>query len=613
MSQPLWLTPEARQARDRVVHDRGVEVFPDFVTDDPRMLALNRSLAEKLTDFASSGEIDRFGISDHTGLSGDFYALLNVGGRPMMQSNYPPTSNAKLRESLGLSADFVSARHRKIAEALFDAMFPRGAWEPTELPFSRLSSTCNPFFYKGVDRKLELANHVFSNVETIVRMYSAGKLQELYRDLKWIMAYYLVARLQPDSVKFQDGVFTPKAREVNDLEYAISGGRRGKRFDADKSLVINGALLEDHFRVRRRTAYGMAFMANIIWQAVIQPYRRYYGDTLGATFKHRGLADINRKIANFQEVVGTDVKQFDQSAPDFLIDFFVGRMPVRDDLKVLLRDMFSAPYYAPCQNVGEEGAGIWVGNPLDKGDFTLKMGLPSGISPNSVFGNYCNCFTYLCAADDHGGMVLERGVLEILLHSDPELALLTMSDDNLTCTSGRGVEVTSAWLRKLENGELISPYLKHELERPTSYLGGLLITDQRQVKKVVPNLKSFVVNWFVPERSVGSAMREAWFVGWLERARYYAEAPRFSHVKEILDREIRNQLGFDPDVMALSYKERYRAPFYAATTVDVEVLINPDTLNYKYSREDLSPELQAMFSAVIPAEESAKIAPFMEA
>lgn len=610
MSSNLWLTPSAIQARDRVVYDRGVDIFPDYPSDTPEMFATLRAMASDLTKLSTSTQ-DKWGITDHNGLTGDFWALHNAAGHPMINSNYPPISNAKLREELGLSNHFVSARHEAIFRAVHKAMF--SSWSPRAARIARISSTCSPHFQKDVKFKLQMANHLFQNVGDVIAKWNKGDLEGLFRDHRFMASYYLVARMQPDKItRREDGTLEPKAREYNDFEYALTGGARGFRGPSSKELIINGQPILDFFRVRRRTAYGMSAMANYLWLAVIDGFRLGYFTELAPTVKHRGIPDLNDKISRFSFAFGTDVKQYDQSVPSFMIDAFVDWMPVKDSLKPYLRDLFSAPYYAPPQMVGEDPPGKWMGNPLKRSNFKLEMGLPSGISPNSDFGKWSNISAYLCALDDIGGNISARGEDNILRHLDPDLALLNCGDDNVTMFSERSKKMAEAWYRPLEEGKLISPYFKHELESPVSFSGALLTRNQYGELHFIPNLKSMAVNWFVPERSAGSRAREAWFIGWLERSKYFMSAPRYSDVKETIDRVLYDNLKLNADVLAKAESQKWRAPIAALTAEDVAVIINPDTLAWKYDSAEISPEVDALFSASIPVELIEKIAPYMQ-
>jgi hypothetical protein len=510
--------------------------------------------------------------------------------------------NTPVREALELKDIWISERHEQIWRAVFDCMF--GDREPTSAKLSVPSSTTLPFFEKDVAFKKMMFAYMARHIEEILDLLNKGQLEELWARHRFIISYFLVGRLQVDSVTMINGQLTVKERWVNDFTYALTMGERGYRGPSDRSVHLNGVLIPNMWGVRRRTAYGLSACINYLLAAFMAGWRESYGKRFEFTWKHRDAEGILSKIRRYQHVIGFDVKQFDQAVSAKMLDTWADWLPVEDRAKILFKLAFHAPYFAPPQ-FADERVGHIMGNPMRLQDFRVNYGLPSGVAPNPDIGKWVMSSVYLCMIDDYFKDTLEFGVSRILEGQHERYAILNMGDDNLTLTNSDGFNQHVRGLLATAEGRLqLSPYLCIEHESPYAFLGNVLYEDEAGRTQVSPNLLSFIQNWLVAERSVGSKMRQFWPIGWKERKLHYMKAPGFNTLWGIFDQAYSDLMGIKPDVLASKAAEELRLPaIEVRSAADLDVLEDPSKLYYKYDAHDVSPEIYDRYVSSIPVEE----------
>lgn len=589
----------AKRAMFRYPRAESVEMFPGIRSLDPKYLRLTEEVATFSEKW--SIDIDDHGLAGSSAITSDFRAVLTVTGVPMSPVTIPVVSNKSLREEYALADRFLTERHERIFNALFDAMF--GFWRSAAVPLRKEGSTTFPMFTRDMAvKKLYLMNFL-KNQRKITELFLKGNLKQLYKEYGVLAAYYIGVRTQSDKVLLENGTYKSKDREVSSLEYALTGGRSGKRGVADKRVFWNGQLIANHFAGRRRTVYGLSGSMNYGLSAIFQGFREYYLKEYAFTWKHKGHTDTERKLSRFKDFIGFDVKQHDQFVAPWLVDRIFDRLSlyVNEQICELMRLAYRAPMFQPSPWVGGERAGFWIGDPFDLSTFTNDVGLPSGIAMNPDIGKLGMTWVYLCVIDDYFKDVLEFGIEHILKGLHPSYAILNMSDDTVIATNS---ETFLPHLRAMQDeGSPLSPYMVLEKEEGIAFLGGIALKRHGEVC-VVPNIVSFVVNFLAAEHGIRASARGDWAMGWIERQRYYSAAPLFEEVRAMTAEAIKKHLGFDIDLLARQTLAGQKIPPPEAyTEADRLVMINPDAMFYKVDINDLSPFFLDQLVAVVPAEE----------
>jgi hypothetical protein len=576
-------------------------IYPDVVSDSPDYLAFTERLAKRLSSTFKPA-VDDTGVAGPNAIAGDFLQLLTVPGYQMSQLSVPPVDNTLIRQELGLVEDFVSPRHRQIAEVLFDAMFSDAA--PSKVSIRRQASTGSPDYVNDVPKKKSELRLALENIDDFLNLIDNDDLEGLYERFNATIVQTIGQRVQADKVTCDGDKCSSKDREVNDELAARTGLREGKREPASKRVVINGATVKNHFAGRRRTVFGMSFVPNYVMATFFSMFRAVYLDRYAFTWKHRTSDSILEKMRRYKFLAGFDVKQFDQTVPRFLIDLFAQRIGDRTDPRFgkLTRLMFSAPFVMPYPWV--EGASdaqfdpLFGTDPFVTATFKFNMGLPSGISCNPDMGKFVMMFQYLVIADDFFHNVLEVGVDTILRGEHDEYAFLNMGDDCVVLSNNEQFNIY------VNETRYEAQYFSVTKESPISFLGNVPYRDDRGELQLAPNIISFFVNWLVPEHGIDSYQRRNfWAIGDRERRQHYARAPSYPEAYSIFEEEFQATYGRTPSSITAQYYESQKG-LGALSTIDALVLQNPDYLQYRYDEKDVSQEVLDMITTSIPADEA---------
>lgn len=598
---PLLQSPGLKRVLQRKRYSRGMDLYPNVMSDDPKTMRMLEALAIKLTD-ALPFKVGDDGVVGSNAIAGNFYNLLTTAGYGMDPASIPPMNNQKIRENLKLRGDFKTARHKEIAARLFDLMFSTAI--PAKLSIRREASTGSPDYVNDVPKKKRELRHALENLNDYLQLVNDDDLTQLYVEYNSPIVQTLGERTQADSVILDSNGFKSKDREVNDELAARTSLASGRRFVANKQVVVDGQQIKNHFAGRRRAVYGMAFVPNYIVASVFSCFREHYLERYSFTWKHRTPESILEKMKRYKYLAGFDVKQFDQSVPTFLIDYFCDRLKdVCDNrLAKLIRLMFSAPYVMPHPSIytGQDVDPIdplFGDDPFDPASFVMELGLPSGISCNPDFGKYVMVFQYLCLIDDYYGDVVETGIDSILMGDNARYALLNMGDDCVLLSDD------DVFYKHVNDEQYVTDYFAVERETPISFLGNVPYRTDSGELRLAPNVASFFVNWLVPEHGVSSAKRKHfWAVGDRERRQHYAKSPAYPEAYGMYEEEFYKHIGRTPSSITAEYYDTQRK-MNSLSFIDALVLQNPDYLQYRFDPEDVSPEILDLLITSIPAEE----------
>lgn len=580
----FFIGKDAGQHFKRTYEPREVEVYPGIKSFDPRYLRFTGKLSDALYDKFPSVILPS-GFYDKNAIATNFGELRTVAGYPMSPMTYTPVHNERLRDSLNLAKGFVSERHRKLFQKLIALRYAQH--DGTAGKISKLSSSVFPIFTKDMQKKVGHLTNLANHADEVLGLAAKGDLKTLYDKFGALVAYEAVPRWQYDGVKIDtNGLRVTKPREVNDLEYALSEGERGSRFVADKSVFIDGSYVKEHFATRGRTASGLSNSVNAFSTAAFEGLRHYADSTYHMTYKHRGREEITNKFRKFPLVMGLDVTQYDQSFPEWLVDEWISLMPFTDNMKALVTLEMKAPmFFSAVDSISKP---IWTGDPLDSSYFNQFKGLPSGIFATSAIGKDFMTWTVLCLFDDYYHDVLEN-MDKILKWEHPKYALSNMGDDSvLHISDQRFYDMLIMKNETSENG--LSPYFIVDMELGIRFVGNVAYSDENDDIQVCGNLGTYFGNMLVPERGLGSAMREFGIYGLLERRNAYCDAPKFYEAEEVFLKLWYDTFGVNWND---GLQDRMKLPAnlegQVISQADLEVYLDSSKLHYKYEANEISP------------------------
>lgn len=621
------------------LRSNGIPVIPavdskdPIFSDDPRLIRFKRQLVEKTMQFEP--HIDEHGFADHNGITKDFSALLTVAGYKAAPLSVSMIDNVVLAQELKLAPNFITARDRDIFASVHKCMF-----EEIRATNLAVRKKANSGFIHLTTDPLEKQGLIFHYLDHFVdrsslRSPQAKKLKPIATCLKdkdysallvdhqSILINRAGLRCQADGATTTDGVnFTPKSRQANTLEFALSAGRRGYRFDVDKSLRPRGRIsIDDEGFVRRigdaipncfasrtRLVWGAPVAPNYYLKAFFTLFREYYLNEYDFTWKHREPDQTIEKIKRYRHMIGVDVKAFDTTIQPWLIDFFLSKFDTVLDQSVigLMSHLFHMPFFQSSLNPTSDGTkvdGFLIGDPLNGDDFRVCMGLPSGIACNPDFGKWIATSTYLCLFDRYFNDVMEVGVNVILKGEHPNYGLLNMSDD---CVLMSNDDKFSQWLNAFIEQEE-SFYLRIEIEKGVEFLGTVYFKDKSNELQWSPQISSMFVNDLsAREHSVEAKhVKPFYSIGFQDRIAHYGKAPLFDQVYDIAD-----QLYFDcfgesyaaRSSWLLDHPEPILLDLVPQTPIDREVLADPSKISWKFQPSEISPHILAHFASSITFE-----------
>lgn len=565
---------------------RAIDPFPELFSDNPDYLDMCTRVAHRLHTELPPKKVLPNGFFDENAITTNFQELNTVAGYNMVPATYAVINNKLLRSEIYLNDDFESERDKKIFEELMAVRYP--THDGSRGKISRISSSTFPFFSKDVDLKANHLSLLLKNGDKIKKFINSGDLKKLYKELKLLFGMVDVYRSQADIFVEENGEFVPKKRKVNDITYSTSGGAIGKRFDADKSVVVGGRVLRGKSSCRARTAYGFSNAPNLLMTAAFEGFRHYADSTYYQTYKHTTRESILEKINKFKNAVAVDVTTYDQTVPKFLMDTWIRCSPFNAFGKELLDLMVNAPMFY--RGVSQESSPYWTGDPLDIEFFNQYRGLISGLFSTSAMGKDFFTFCLLTILDKVYGDVLGN-VEKILRWEHPVYAITNMGDDsNIHSNDDKLIHWIEKQLATTQYG--MSPYFKVDIEDGFKFLGNIGYIDKDGNKQLCGDLGTYFKNMLVPERSISGSHRKYGVYGLLERRSVYSSHPLFSVADAIFQEEFRKSFG----VNWLDYMEKYlvmpkNEEARVMSQAEIEVVLDPSKLHYKYNEDDIGEDI----------------------
>lgn len=598
-----------------------VQVYPGLLSVDPAYDEFKYQLAVEATKMFPAN-IDANGFADHTAVTRDFSGLLTSAGVKMSHANIPPINRDKMLSDKNITNSFVNYRHERIFRSLHKHIFGHRVSE-CSAHFQVKSSLTMPTHFGGPGSQLqkqEMFREIALNADDILDKIDRDDLSGLYRDYSMYFGMKLVERLQAEGCKdLLAGDLTGKDRYVADFDYVISGGASGRRFVADKDIITKGLFGLDYgLGARVRTAYATCGQVNALLTMILAGSREYYFNEFGYTWHHSTPQNIYEGIIDFESIVGLDATTMDQYVPKFLMDLHSEWMADYFDARYakLISWINGMPYYAPQLSIGAQP--FWMGDPRDVDTFNIDIGLSSGRADNPDIGKWYMTGVYFCLMDDFTKDLLEQGptdeasIAEVLKGNHPAFGLKDMGDDAMIGIkkgySSLGSKLYSELALEGERDKCqLSRYAVLDVEHGIAFLGNVIWSNElKQIQRPKPNPVTFLINRHCPERGINTGMRQYWGHGILAAVEHYSRAGSVISDLLALEKDLWRRYLPEyptPDQFARLAAIRQPLPIRSSlSTADIDVLLDPTKLFYKYSVHDISSDVADLFTSTVEGE-----------
>lgn len=624
-------SPSALRNRDKQYSEGPIEVQRGIMSTDYDFLRLKDTLSRTLTAQLPP-TVDEDGRVSGNGIRSNFYGLRYVGGYGQIPATYPLVDNSHLRVEKGLVNSWSAPWHENCARALARLFFRD--IEPVPLKLRTNSSSMMPFYTKEMTRKKELARYALASGRKASELMMAGDYLTAWTQYYIGGAYHTVYRRQAsDAMTYEKGVFTPKARPVADLEFALTGGRSGSFAPSDRTLKLEGVRIPDGFaRERNRTAMGGPLGLNVNLMVIAQAVRQHIYTEFPYTYHHTTRSSQQEDMRKMGYIIAADVSNHDWYWATFIVDTIadeLSEMGYADWWVHLYKTRFKLPNYVT--DVSPTEGNILLG---DWRDPQNNGGLPSGNAFTDLDGCFLMTLVYFLIQVEHTYPEIIRElntiegaerVLTSYLKGNLPISLKDKSDDALlgwpdTYLHGRARKLHD----KMKAGESVSPYMIVSYEHGGAFLGSILLyptSGQTTGLTLIGNVNSLAVNQFSPEYGVQSnikdrtkARRPYPGLAWKTLSQNYGTAPGYAEAMEIIEHEYAKVYGesyrafretwLQDDERRLMDDLRSRQlSLPELTPLEIEVLLDPSKLDWKYSTGDVSQSIVDLMFNGIPLEE----------
>lgn len=562
-----------------------VQTFPGLRSFDTASLTFLRELRDGLNASFKVDLDDELFTS--TGIHTNFDRLACPAGYFQNPMSYTAVDNSLYREELGLSPEY-SPRQRAIMTELWKIVASDITPAPVNVP--KMSTGGMRRFTSDPQWKLSFAEWLLdhANFESMLNMVDSKDSLGLANTYETVYATYIQKRGQVDE--------PGKVRTVFDLEYALSGGRKGGSFPTDKKVVIDGREWSDFSAIRARVVHAGPWTINCFLQILSSAMMRSMFERFPTVF-HINTPEQIEGQTNGRYIYCSDVTEYDRSMSrdairlphDVLKEFWDPRI-----IDASWR-LFTSPYYAkPLDLAGRKG--LWVLDPMNWDD-EVFAGNRSGHAWTSLLAKVNKVGESLFVIDKIYP-VLGR-VKEFLLGKMP-MGLINNGDDEVIWSINKSDMNKFARLREDKS---TGHYLVNR-EVGNGFSGSLLVkpTDELRYVATAKIHTSFEKMW-VPERPIGGLHRPYWPIGFSTRVNTLSQTDLGREALEIHMHTYRKILmpilGEFHDVLA-SATSQMDLHIEDLTTKDRDVLDSPDKLHYLYDEKEISPKVLDEITSKIP-------------
>lgn len=607
-SKPVWA---------RRMKDAGVEIMPGFLSDSPEVIDFLDKTIDTLSAIYDGKDVLDDGTVGRSGVHEPFDRYKTVSGYSMKPMSFTTVDNKSIRTEKGLPNEWRRPRDKELFEQLCHLFFREIKFK--NIKTNRISTSGFPEFETAYEKKIEWIDEILqsNNIDAVMKKVRLHDLRGLLVDHNLVIASAVNKRRQDD--------LQSKIRLVVDYEYAVTSGREGRRFAANKEVILRDGSVVDGFSAQRiRPVKGSPIRLTALLQPFAAGVRASIADRFAFNFKHTTDEDSAEKLNRYGHLCSTDYTEFDSTYPGFMRESMLKVMEFYFDPAIieLARLSFASPYFQPAvyalpANATEEQAaaleksdpGRWVGNPLDINDFIFNSGIVSGNPFVDIEGKLGGTFDSMVKFDYILGDMDKR--LEAWLSGrDPLIANRNQGDDNQALSSDlelikRFSEVTLAKDEGKKDDNGVAPYkysyFAADLEKGHVFTGKITTWyndrgDRGDKLIVIPRVGGFL-RWFTHERGINAITREFWPIGFFERQSIYGLNPAWGDVWREASQQWTKSTGTSLETLAAkAYNASTMPKVNVKTLADLEVLLDPQKLSWFFTDDDaVSPNVRAIF------------------
>lgn len=569
-----------------------IEVLPGVFSFDRPLLEFQRALSNDLNErFPVDLDEELFST---TGIHATFDNLRCPAGYFQDPMSYTTVDNSLYRRELGLS-DGYTTRQRSLAEEFWTLIFSNAKLAPVNV--AKLSTGGMRRFTSSAQWKVDFANFVLSptNLPRVLDAVRAADWMTLANDFEMLFATYIQKRGQVDA--------PGKVRQVFDLEYALSGGRRGKVFPTDGRVAMpDGGVYDDFAAMRARVVHAGPYAINCVLQVPATVTMQAMFELFPKTF-HVNTREQIKAIIDGHYIYCSDVTEYDRSMSRQAIE--VPHECMREFWDDRLVDMswrlYTAPYFAKPLQVPKKGLkqrGQWV---LDPTDWKQEVfaGNRSGHAFTSLIAKGNKVIETMFLVD----MLypLAGRVKDFLDHKLP-IKVINNGDDEVVVFENLADKERFIALRSdLSNGHYVV-----EPEVGNGYSGMLLLkTDTPLVYNPSPRVHTSLSKTFTPEHAIGGAHRPYWPIGLMDRIGNLTAsevgreiwAVTMHHYRTIMEPHYGSF-----DTMLVDAVSSLDVDIDGLPAIDREVLVSRDKIHHRYLPSEVSDAVLDKITAKIPVE-----------
>lgn len=590
---------------------------PAIVSDSPQFLEFQRAVRRRCMEEIPISQAQD-GLYDRRGVAVSWENASYIAGYAMTPVTVPPVNNTGMVPNL--LQGFERPSHRVIYRTFFDLCFSPAHFASSSAHFNKLASTGAPY-RRTSHPEFKLALLSWITGVAIPQLKSKPVDADAWRKLTDLLlsekfdeaadkysasCLYLLGfrRQSSDKGKLSHGVFTAKERYVNDRDYALTSGRRGRRFPASREIRIRGEVIPDMAAQRCRTVWGAPGWATYPITVLAAQARAHYFEWGSFMWEHRGALDIEAKLRDAVAVENLDVSQYDQSFQPWLVDEWCASWArhLPEGTARVFELTFHMPYFVPNPDVNGTG-GYVIGNPSKPN--RLQYGLPSGVAINPDMGKFHVPWAFMCMLDDlFGDLHDEAAITAFVQGRYPRMAILNCGDDTvMVYRDAETKDAVDEWFSL--HGPHGKPwYFAMQPEAAGTFLGHVLVADGERIR-VLPNIFSAYSNWWMAERGVDHPSRaQFWHVGWAQRNALYTACPTWTDYERIIEDESRRCFGRPASEWAMIAKAELQYD-----GINALVAAKPDLLQWRFRPDDpeLDPNLVSQTMTSVDPDTCARI------
>lgn len=564
------------------------EVLTGVHSFDPRTMLFQRALADTLDDRINVS-LDKDGFTTN-GIHTPFMRLKTCPGYMANPMSYTPMNNSFYREELKLSPGYNRIQ-QQIADNVWRIIFCTYTASHVKVP---KKSTSGPRRNTSdADWKREFALFVYESerFEAMLVCIDKDDWQTLANELELLFMMYIQKRDQVD---------TPgKPRIVFDLEYALTNGKSGRSFPADKAVVIDGRAWDDFSATRARVIHAGPWVINCVLQIISSGHMLAMFERFSSVF-HTSTPEQIKALIDGHFVECGDVTEYDRSMSKDAIDtpHRIGSEFWDPRLMKMSKLLYYSPYYSRPLDMNGDG-GVFVGDPRLMSEQVI-CGNRSGHAWTSFVAKVNKCIDTLFIFVAMGLPVVGHELS--YLEGKGAINFINNGDDEIVYTKDEGLLQKYKALRYDKAANHGHYVVNSEVGQGFS---GLLMVRDGMNYNPTPKIHTAFEKIYTPERSIGGFFRPFWPIGILERVNNQDSSPMGG-----VAWEIHNKLY--ADMMAPHFgsfltivnnaMEKMDFNLDGLTAIDKDVLEDPDRIHYKYTEKDISKEVYDRVTSKIPHE-----------